>query len=325
MSSLKSNEQEALDRSRLVREVLGHFATGVAVITATSTEGEPVGMSVNSFTSVSLEPPLVLFCAGRQSGTWKSIQASGQFCANILDITQQDLAGRFASRTADRFAGVEYKQGVTGSPVLAGASAFVDCRIVSELDGGDHVIVVGEVLDHGMSHDPTPLVFYRSRYSAVSGEGISTAAITQARLYVQQKVSELPSAATPIERLGTAVCAFVISLLAMSKEIRHALRNLWYARVDVRDELIAEEHAFFILWDELLAEVLTLGELRDRLPLDIARQLCMGTLGWVVNWWTPEYCTPEELASMAREFVLHGLISNLQQHGTAGDSLIGPV
>ena len=145
------------------RTVLGHFATGVAIITAID-GGEPVGMACNSFTSVSLEPPLVLFCAAKSSSTWPRIQAAGHFCANFLDEDDEEVCRLFAQKGADRFSQVTHRRGASGAPVLDRALAFVDCETVAEHDAGDHLIVVGRVLELGERPHAKPLLFYRGGY-----------------------------------------------------------------------------------------------------------------------------------------------------------------
>jgi 3-hydroxy-9,10-secoandrosta-1,3,5(10)-triene-9,17-dione monooxygenase reductase component len=143
--------------------VLGHFATGVTVITAVDGE-EPVGMACNSFTSVSLEPPLVLFCAAKTSTTWPRIQAAGKWAANILADDGEEVCRVFAEKGADRFARIAWGIGRTGAPVLRDALAFVDCETFAEHDAGDHVIVVGRVLELGYAPAGKPLLFYRGGF-----------------------------------------------------------------------------------------------------------------------------------------------------------------
>jgi len=149
------------------RTVLGHFATGITVITAMC-DGEPVGLAANSFTSVSLDPPLVLFCAAKSSTTWPSIQKAGHFCVNILSEAQEDVSRLFASKGADRFEGLGYRAGTTGAPVLHDALAFVDCRIEAEHDAGDHLIVVGRVVEMALLAEGRPLLFFRGGYGRIS-------------------------------------------------------------------------------------------------------------------------------------------------------------
>ena len=145
------------------RQMLGHFATGVTVVT-TADEGEPSGLSVNSFTSVSLDPPLVAFCVANVSTTWPRIRAVGSFCVNILAEDQEDVSRAFARRSADKFRGIGWRPAESGAPILAGALAWLDCEVENEYGGGDHVIVVGRVRAMGIGREVGPLVFYRGGY-----------------------------------------------------------------------------------------------------------------------------------------------------------------
>ena len=145
------------------RRTLGQFATGVTIITAVS-DGEPAGVAANSFTSVSLDPPLVLFCVARTSTTWPRIERARKFAVNILGEHQEELSRLFATKGADRFGQTEWHIGVGGSPVLHDTIAYLDCEFWAEYDGGDHIIVVGRVLDLGTPHDAGPLLFFRGKY-----------------------------------------------------------------------------------------------------------------------------------------------------------------
>ena len=149
------------------RSVLGHFATGVTIITAMD-GGEPTGVAANSFTSVSLDPPLVLFCVARTSTTWPRIERAQRFAVNILGEHQEELSRLFATKGADRFGQTDWHLGVGGSPVLHDVLAYLDCEFWAEYDGGDHIIVVGRVLDLGVSRQAAPLVFFRGEYVRVS-------------------------------------------------------------------------------------------------------------------------------------------------------------
>jgi 3-hydroxy-9,10-secoandrosta-1,3,5(10)-triene-9,17-dione monooxygenase reductase component len=146
-----------------IRTVLGHFATGVAIITAVDGD-EPVGMACNSFTSVSLDPQLVLFCAAKSSSTWPRIQAAQKWAANILAEEGEEVCRLFAQKGADRFAKIAYTNGRSGAPILEDSIAFVDCETVAEHDAGDHIIVVGRVLELGYAPEGKPLLFYRGGY-----------------------------------------------------------------------------------------------------------------------------------------------------------------
>ena len=145
------------------RTVLGHFATGVTVVTAMDGDG-PAGMACNSFTSVSLDPPLVLFCAAKSSTTWPRLEPAGTWAANILNEDGEEICRLFAQPGADRFASLAYTRGRSGAPILRDALAFVDCETVDKHDAGDHVIVVGRVVELGYASEGRPLVFYRGGY-----------------------------------------------------------------------------------------------------------------------------------------------------------------
>lgn len=146
-----------------LRHVLGRFVTGVGVVTCATSAG-PVGMTVNSFTSVSLDPPLVLFCAQRTSRTGAAVLEVGTFAVTILGRHHRHLADRFARGPGDRFAGLATRPGPTGSPILLAGIAFVDCRVVDEALRGDHTLVIGEVVQADVLSDAEPLTFFRGRY-----------------------------------------------------------------------------------------------------------------------------------------------------------------
>lgn len=148
----------------LFRETLGYFPTGVVVITAIDETGQPVGMVVGSFTSVSLDPPLVAYLPTRSSGSYARLRTSTTFCVNVLSADQQDLCGLFASRTVDKFAGLDWTTAPHGSPILPGTIGWIECEVAQELDGGDHHIVVGRVLDLAVERATLPLLFFQGGY-----------------------------------------------------------------------------------------------------------------------------------------------------------------
>jgi flavin reductase (DIM6/NTAB) family NADH-FMN oxidoreductase RutF len=148
---------------RSLRQVLSHFVTGVSVVTCLA-GSEPAGMTVNSFTSVSLDPALVLFCAGETSRTGRRVLDAGAFAVNILGRHQHHLAARFASTSGDRFAEIPTRSGMTGSPILTGSLAFIDCRVVDATWHGDHVIIIGEVADAAILGEGEPLTFFQGRF-----------------------------------------------------------------------------------------------------------------------------------------------------------------
>ncbi len=151
------------------RSVMGLFATGVTIVTAMDGD-TPVGVAANSFTSVSLDPPLVLFCVARTSTTWPSIERARKFAVNILGEHQEELSNLFALKGADRFGQTRWHRGVGGSPVLQDCIAYIDCEFWAEYDGGDHTIVVGKVLDLGIMREASPLIFFRGQYARMITE-----------------------------------------------------------------------------------------------------------------------------------------------------------
>jgi flavin reductase (DIM6/NTAB) family NADH-FMN oxidoreductase RutF len=149
------------------RRVLGHLPTGVTVIT-THGDGGPVGMAANSVTSVSLEPPLILFCPAKSSTTWPSIREVGAFCINIMAGHHEELTRRFSWKGVDRFTGIDYGDGPCG-PILADAVGWIDCAIRDEHDAGDHTIVVAGVSRIEAAAEASPLVFFRGVYGTFRG------------------------------------------------------------------------------------------------------------------------------------------------------------
>ncbi|HUR48222.1 MAG TPA: flavin reductase family protein [Acidimicrobiales bacterium] len=149
------------------REVAGRFATGVVVVTALDADG-PVGFTAQSFTSVSLDPPLVSVCPGKGVSSWARIAPTGRFCLNVLSEDQEGLSRTFATKDAEKFDGVGYDIDLCpAGPVLEGTLAWIGCRIVTEYEAGDHVIVLGEVEDLGVGTGTRPLLFYRGGYAGL--------------------------------------------------------------------------------------------------------------------------------------------------------------
>lgn len=147
------------------RQVLGHFGTGVTVITTLDDDG-PCGFACQAFAALSLDPPLVLFCPGRLSGTWQRIARAGHFCANILAATQEDVSRIFGSAgsSADKFAQVRWSVSGTGAPILDGALTWAACTVCDVHEAGDHYVVIGSVIELGPCRTGEPLLFYRGRY-----------------------------------------------------------------------------------------------------------------------------------------------------------------
>ena len=150
--------------ARWFREVLGQYPTGVCVVTATHESNGPAGFVVGSFTSVSLDPPLVAFFPDKQSTSWPKIQAAGSFCVNILSADQEHLCRQFSAKTGDKFEGVAVRPSGSGSPILEDAVAWIDCDLESVTSAGDHYIVIGRVRELAVENPALPLLFFQGGY-----------------------------------------------------------------------------------------------------------------------------------------------------------------
>lgn len=150
---------------RSFRKALGCFATGVTVVTTRHPDTQaPIGVTVSAFSSLSLEPPLVLFCLGLKTSTLEAYKNFGYFGINVLSETQRDLSIRFASRAEDKWANVGWTPGLTGVPLLGGCIASLECKLVNTIEGGDHLIFVGQVEHLTHQEGGSPLVYFRGAY-----------------------------------------------------------------------------------------------------------------------------------------------------------------
>jgi len=152
-----------------MRATLGHFASGIVVVTGVGPTG-PLGFTCQSFASLSLDPPLVSLSPARTSSTWPRIRAAGRFCVNVLAEDQEHYSEQFARSGADKYAGVRWRPGPSGSPVLDSVCAWIDCALWREYDGGDHTIVLGRVAALGADPTRAPLLFHRGRYHGAHAE-----------------------------------------------------------------------------------------------------------------------------------------------------------
>jgi flavin reductase (DIM6/NTAB) family NADH-FMN oxidoreductase RutF len=148
---------------RHFRDVMGTFATGVTVITTLESD-VPYGITANSFTSVSLSPPLVMFCLGKSSTNFKFFMESDCFAVNILTEQQDSLSARFASYEGNRFEGVDWVTWETGAPILKNVVSAIDCRLEATHDAGDHIIMVGQVVRAEKQNDTEPLLYFQGGY-----------------------------------------------------------------------------------------------------------------------------------------------------------------
>jgi 3-hydroxy-9,10-secoandrosta-1,3,5(10)-triene-9,17-dione monooxygenase reductase component len=146
------DDPESAARARRFRDVLGLFASGVTVVTTVS-EGEPIGMTCQSFSSVSLEPPLVMFCPAKTSRAWPRMQRAGYFCVNILAADQAEVSDAMATKGSDKYDGIGWRPAATGAPLLDGVLGYVDCTVHSVHEAGDHYVVLGRVKELGFAPD----------------------------------------------------------------------------------------------------------------------------------------------------------------------------
>lgn len=152
-----------IDRGHF-RDVLGNYPTGVTVVTAIAGNGQPAGMAVGSFTSASLDPPLVAFLPDKSSTSFPKIRTAASFCVNVLAADQEQICRAFAMRGADKFAGVCWTPTSSGAPRLDGVAAWIDCDFESIAETGDHYLVLGRVRELHAPGDRRPLVFFRGGY-----------------------------------------------------------------------------------------------------------------------------------------------------------------
>ena len=148
------------------KQVMGAFCSGVVIVTGMDGE-RPLGVTAQSFTSLSLDPPLILFCPARTSTTWPDLERTGRFCINILGAHQEHLGRQFARSGGDKFAGIPWERSPKGCPRLAGSIAFVDCTVADIHEAGDHFIVVGRVEDLGVGQPRDPLLFYQGAFRRI--------------------------------------------------------------------------------------------------------------------------------------------------------------
>ena len=148
---------------RELRNVMGHFATGVTVITTRNADGKPFGLTANALSSLSLDPPLILVCIDKGVDCYACFAESKVFAVNFLSEEQEQLSRRFATKGIEKFEVVAYQPGDCGVPLLEGALGYVECKVVSGYEGGDHTIYVGEIQNAAASGD-RPLLFFKGKY-----------------------------------------------------------------------------------------------------------------------------------------------------------------
>jgi flavin reductase (DIM6/NTAB) family NADH-FMN oxidoreductase RutF len=247
--------------STTFRRVLGHYPSGVVGITSRGSGGEPVGMAVSSFTSVSLDPPLVAFLPSKSSSTYAAIRDSGVFCANVLAADQEQVCRAFAAKGGDKFAGVGWVAGATGAPLLEGAVAWVECTIEAVHDAGDHDIVVGRVKDLAVANSAVPLLFFQGGYGRFAPLSFSAGSapdlVEQLRL-VDRLRPAMVRAATElrVEVLATALVEEEMVIIATSG---HPDPGRVPSRVGQRMPFVPPLGAAFAAWSDPEAWLAKLG------------------------------------------------------------------
>jgi flavin reductase (DIM6/NTAB) family NADH-FMN oxidoreductase RutF/DNA-binding IclR family transcriptional regulator len=172
---MKPGSYTAASDERHFRNVLGQFPTGVAVVTALDASGDPVGMAVGSFGSVSLQPPLISFMPARSSSTYPLIAKAEHFCVSILGAEQEDVCRAMATKGGNKFENVDWFPAPSGAPIIAGSLAWVDCTLLETYEAGDHLIVVAAVDDLAELKPALPLVFFRGGYGAITTSSLVAA------------------------------------------------------------------------------------------------------------------------------------------------------
>jgi flavin reductase (DIM6/NTAB) family NADH-FMN oxidoreductase RutF/DNA-binding IclR family transcriptional regulator len=205
------------------RRVLGHFPTGVAVITGIDPDGKPGGLAIGSFSSVSLDPPLVAFMPDKNSSTWPKIRESGHFCVNILGSDQEEICRTFAVSGGDKFAALSWKPAASGSPILDGVLAWIDCDLDVVHEAGDHYIVIGRVRELDAAGTTLPLVFFQGGYGRFSALSL---AAWESDLALQMRSADLArphmeavAAELDIECVASAVVGSDMVLLARAGKL----------------------------------------------------------------------------------------------------------
>lgn len=288
--TLSTPAQQGIDPLKF-RQTLGHYPTGVVVVTGIADTGTPVAMVVGSFTSVSLDPPLVAFLPIRSSKTFELLRTAPSFCINVLADDQEDLCRRLARSDPDRFATVHWTPAPSGAPIIDGVVAAIDCTFDSVLEGGDHLIVLGAVTDLQIVNPTAPLLFFQGGYgsftplSLVARAGAGSELVGGVRL-AELARHEMEAIAADFEAECTAYVAIGDEVAIVASAAAPGVPTL--AQLGVRFPLMPPLGELFIAWaspeiaDRWLArashtadEALT-ERLRDR--LEMVRQE-----GWAVS------------------------------------------
>jgi flavin reductase (DIM6/NTAB) family NADH-FMN oxidoreductase RutF/DNA-binding IclR family transcriptional regulator len=250
----RKSDDTLIDRAWF-RRVLGQYPTGVCVITSELPETGPVGMVVGTFTSVSLEPPLIAFLPDAKSTTWPLIEKAGKFCVNILSAEQEDVCRKFFAKSPDRFAPGTYQLADSGLPVINGVVAWIDCEVESTIDAGDHYIVLGRCKELRMGAPELPLLFYQGGYGKFSPHSLAApdlrGALTTELRYVDLIRHEMELVAQALDGRVTATARVENDLVVVAGAGRaRADAGRASTIVGQRIPYLPPSGAVFAAWDE---------------------------------------------------------------------------
>lgn len=260
---------QGANNSRYFRDVLGNVPTAVVAITAMDEDRKPTGMTVGSFTSVSLDPPLVAFLPDKSSSTFPKIQKAGRFCANILTANQEEVCRNLAIKGGDKFARLRWDESPFGTPHINGAIGWIDCTIIDIHEAGDHLIVVGAVDTLRADHRDSPLIFLRGGYGRFASTSLSAPA--EADLYhplriVDRALSAMQSVADDLEVECLASTAIGDQLVLIgSSQSRGMGESPFYLRLGQRMPFRPPLAMSLIAWDDKDAVTRWIGRASDAL------------------------------------------------------------
>lgn len=257
MADTETQRPEVTDLSKSFdssefRAVMGHYPTGVTIVTAIDSDGAPVGLTIGSFSSVSLDPPLVAFYPQRGSGSFARLREASAFCINILADDQEELCRNFASRSSDKFSGVRWRPSPSGAPLLEDAIAWLECSFHGITEAGDHFIVTGAVRSFATQRDRMPLLFFRGGYGSFLSRTLTLAPTRQLQTLLRYVDIARPFMDTLADRLETGCLAAavvdndIITLASTSDPNSHLVPAAVGQRVGWRPPL----GALFVAWDD---------------------------------------------------------------------------
>ena len=315
------------------RRVLGQYPTGVAIITGRRQDGSPSGMTVGTFSSVSLDPPLVAFMVDRSSSTWPTLASSGSFAVNVLAFDQESLCRQFSSKGQDRFAGVSWSERSTKSPVIDGVAAWVDCTVRDVVEAGDHFIVIGAVLDLDVGTASLPLLFHRGGYGQFTP---LTAVAADRDLMTHMRDADLArdemfdlARDLGVECIASSIVDGELALLASANGA--AERALPLSRLGQRLPFTAPLGALFVAWDTEASQNYWMRNATDdvsdlALLSDMLRQV--RERGYIVGHGRPSHTAVDELLRDAQSQRPEGpaphvlpktVASMIRRYDSAGD------